>query len=97
MAAAIFTPDYLRGVSLLQKIDPARLPQEDASLKQAALSVSEQIHEWPQVGGQPLTGAQKAEPVSTDLDSVMTGSDSMMASAQKALSDSDDLLKAKQP
>jgi chemotaxis protein MotC len=95
-AAQIFTPSYARGDGLLDTLNASRLSREEVGLKDAAQSVSQQIHEWPQVDArQPLDSAG-AQPLPQQLKAVMQSSDATMDAAQKALAESDSL-EAKQP
>jgi chemotaxis protein MotC len=89
-AAEIFTPEYERGDSLLGSLDTARLPREEGMLKDAALSMSGEIHQWPS----PPSGASDMNPprqtVPAGLEAVMQNSSATIDAAKKALAESDD-------
>lgn len=96
-AAEIFTPGYAHGESLLNSVDAAHLSREEGTLRDAALSVSRQIHEWAQVDAQTTAASPAADPVPQALDTVMNESASTVDAAQKAIAEADDVDKAEQP
>jgi chemotaxis protein MotC len=90
-AAEIFTPSYQRGQTLLGDLDGDHLTREESSLKDAALSVSQQIHAWPQIDQKTKSGEAPQDAVQPALDPVMASTSQTIAAAQKALADMDDL------
>ncbi len=95
-AAEIFTPSYQRGEGLLDSLNVGRLSREESTLKDAALSVSKQIHEWPQVDASEPVESLEDQTVPQQLDSVMASSTATIDAAQKALDEGGDL-EAAQP
>ncbi|MGP8233427.1 MAG: chemotaxis protein MotC [Methylovirgula sp.] len=96
-AAEIFTPGYAQGESLLNSVDAAHLSREEGTLRDAALSVSRQIHEWSQADAQTQAASLAADSVPQGLDTVMSESASTVDAAQKALADANDDAEAEQP
>jgi chemotaxis protein MotC len=86
-ASQIFTPTYARGDDLLESLKTTRLSREEAGLKDAAQSVSQQIHEWPQVDArQPLDGSG-AKPLPQQLKAAVDSSNATLEAAEKALAE----------
>jgi chemotaxis protein MotC len=95
-AASILASNYDQGVAQLEDLDSARLPQDDTLLKQAALALARQIRQLPQPDLSAADQNQSSE-VPAALDGPVSESAMTIAVAQKSLSDSDELLKEKQP
>jgi chemotaxis protein MotC len=96
-AAEIFTPGYRRGEGLLNAVDAARLSREEGTLRDAALSVSRQIHEWPRAAAPSAAASPAAESAPQALETAMSEGDSTIDAAQKALADADGIDKAEEP
>lgn len=88
-AAEVFTPTYERGEGTLDSLNTSRLSREESTLKDAALSVSQQIHEWPQIDASTPAASLTGGPVPQQLQSVMTGTSATIDAAEKALAESD--------
>ncbi len=95
-AAQIFTPSYSRGDDMLGTLNATRLSHEEVGLKDAAQSVSQQIHEWPQIDARQPLNSSGAKPLPKQLKAVIESSNATMDAAQKALAESDSL-EATQP
>ena len=95
-AASILTSDYDLGVAELQGVDSARLSVDENLLREAALDLARQIRELPQPDQSSGDQGQSLA-LPAGLDDPMNASTATIASAQKSLSDSDELLHEKQP
>ncbi|REF86100.1 chemotaxis protein MotC [Methylovirgula ligni] len=95
-AAEVFTPDYRRGESLLNSVDASHLSREEGTLRDAALSVSRQIHEWPRAAA-PSVPSLAAESAPQALETAISEGASTIDAAQKALADADDIDKTETP
>lgn len=84
-AAEVFTPTYQRGETLLGGLDTDHLNREESSLRDAALSVSQQIHAWPQIDPKAVQAKAPQDAVPAALDPVMASSTQTILDAQKAL------------
>ncbi len=112
-AASVLTMDYDHGLAELAGLDAAHLAQDDALLKEAALSLAAQIRQWPSTQKQtdkqadqrtPAPAAAPLRPQDNSstvlpaaLAATVSSSDAMIANAQKMLADSDALLEGQVP
>lgn len=88
-AAEVFTPAYESGEGTLDSLNTGRLSREESTLKDAALSVSQQIHAWPQIEANTPAASLADQSVPQQLQSVMASTTATIEAAQKALAESD--------
>jgi chemotaxis protein MotC len=91
--ALILTNNYDEGLAKLKELDVSQLPKHEAELKNAVLSIAKQIRKWPD-----LPVASDDEPKlnlqAPGRDGTATaGADPVIGLAQKAISDTDQLLR----
>jgi len=91
-AAMILTNNYDQGLTKLKAIDPAQMSKHDLELKSAILSMAKQIRQWPESpdmdGEEPKPNLKAPGRDGT----VAASAGPVIDMAQKALSDTDQLL-----
>jgi chemotaxis protein MotC len=94
-AALILTNNYDQGLAKLKELDVSTLSKRDGELKAAILSIAKQIRQWPELPSFPDDDAEpKPNPQAPGRDGTATAAAGPVIDlAQKAISDTDRLLK----
>jgi chemotaxis protein MotC len=93
-AALILTNNYDQGLAKLKELDISALPKRDAELRSAILSIAKQIRQWPEMPNDPDAGEPMPNPKAPGPDGTeAAAAGPVIDLAQKAISDTDELLK----
>lgn len=93
-AALILTNNYDQGLAKLKELDVSTLSKRDSELKAAILSIAKQIREWPDMSADPDDAEPNPNPQAPGRDGTATAAAGPVIDlAQKAISDTDRLLK----
>ncbi len=92
-AALILTNNYDEGLARVKEVDVSELPKHEAELRDAVLSIAKQIRKWPDL---PLASDDepKLDPQAPGRDGTVTAAAGpIIGLAQKAIFDTDQLLR----
>ncbi len=93
-AALILTNNYDQGLAKLKELDVSTLSKRDAELKAAILSIAKQIRQWPEIPADLDDAEPTPNPQAPGRDGTATAAAGPVIDlAQKAISDTDQLLK----
>ncbi len=93
-AALILTNHYDLGLAKLKELETAQMTKHDVELKGAILSVAKQIRQWPELPNSEDDAEPKPNPKAPGRDGTIAASAGpVIDMAQKAITDTDQLLK----
>jgi chemotaxis protein MotC len=96
-AVTVLTQPDQDSLAKLEGLDFSKLPRADISIAAAAIAFAKEIHHWPELskGMRDKDGASLPTP--TGLEQAIGSADTTIDLAQKSLSATDDVQKAKRP
>jgi chemotaxis protein MotC len=93
-AALILTNNYDQGLAKLKELEAGQMTKQDVELKGAILSMAKQIRQWPELPNADDDDEPKPNPKAPGRDGTIAASAGpVIDMAQKAISDTDQLLK----